>query len=58
MAGVRALSVGYNCEYRENEDGTFTEKNLAADHVAVVESGRAGTYVRILDARSDRARLR
>jgi hypothetical protein len=49
-SGVRELSVGYNCEYRENGDGTFTQKNLAANHVAVVESGRAGAHVRILDA--------
>ena len=47
-AGVRDLSVGYTCEYTDNGDGTYSQTRLRANHVAVVETGRAQNC-RIMD---------
>lgn len=46
---VRQLSVGYDFQLVETEDG-FEQHKLRANHVAVVERGRAGPDVKILDA--------
>jgi hypothetical protein len=49
-SGVRELSVGYQCKYVDNGDGSLSQTRLAANHVAVVSNGRAGEHVRIMDA--------
>lgn len=49
-SGLRALSVGYDCEYTPRNDGSFEQHSIRANHVAVVPEGRAGTDIRILDA--------
>jgi hypothetical protein len=49
--GKRELSVGYSCEYRELANGDLEQTNLLANHVAVVREGRAGSNVRIQDAK-------
>jgi hypothetical protein len=54
-SGVRELSVGYQCEYVPNGNGTFSQTKLRGNHVAVVPDGRAGKHVRILDAVKKRA---
>jgi hypothetical protein len=46
--GQRELSVGYEYKLRENEDGDFEMRDLVANHIACVETGRAGS-ARILD---------
>ena len=51
--GVRELSVGYKCRYRDNRDGSFSQTNLEANHIAVVASGRAGKDIRILDSQDE-----
>lgn len=49
-SGVRDLSVGYECHYDDNGDGTYRQRGLAANHIAVVPNGRAGKDIRIYDA--------
>lgn len=48
--GKREISCGYECEYVDNGDGTFSQKNIIGNHVAVVDAGRAGHKAAILDA--------
>lgn len=47
--GKREISCGYECEYMENEDGTYNQKNIRGNHIAVVTCGRAGKRAAILD---------
>ena len=47
--GKREISCGYECEYLDNGDGTYSQKNIIGNHVAVVDAGRAGHKAAILD---------
>ena len=49
-AGKREISCGYECEYDDNGDGTFTQRNIRGNHIAVVDKGRAGKMAAILDS--------
>lgn len=44
----REVSAGYECEYVE-ENGKIYQRNIRGNHVALVQSGRAGNSVRIND---------
>lgn len=47
--GVRDLSLGYTYELDEGpESGTYTQRRLRANHIAIVPKGRAGS-ARIID---------
>jgi hypothetical protein len=46
---VRDVSLGYNLELVPDQKGRWFQKNLLANHLAVVERGRAGS-TKILDA--------
>lgn len=46
----RELSLGYDADYIENGDGTFSQKNILGNHVAIVESGRCGVECAIKDS--------
>lgn len=48
--GMKNISVGYDCEYAAREDGSFEQRKIRANHIAVVANGRAGKDVRILDS--------
>lgn len=48
--GKREISCGYAVEYVPNGDGTFTQKNIRGNHVAVVDQGRAGHAAAIMDS--------
>ena len=48
--GKREISCGYECDYVQNEDGTYSQKKIRGNHVAVVERGRAGKRAAILDS--------
>lgn len=48
--GKREISCGYECEYVSNNDGTYSQKNIRGNHVAVVDRGRAGKLAAILDS--------
>ena len=45
----REISCGYDCEYAEDENGVLHQTNIRGNHVAVVDSGRAGSRVAIVD---------
>ena len=46
--GKREISCGYMYELRE-EDGRYVQRNIRGNHIAVVDSGRAGPRVSIRD---------
>lgn len=48
--GKREISCGYECEYEPIGDGTYLQKNIRGNHVAVVDRGRAGKRAAILDS--------
>lgn len=50
QGGKREVSCGYECEYVPNEDGTYSQKNIRGNHIAVVDRGRAGKRAAILDS--------
>ena len=50
QGGKREISCGYECEYVENGDGTYSQKNIRGNHIAVVNRGRAGRKAAILDS--------
>ena len=47
--GLREISCGYECEYQE-QDGKLYQRHIRGNHVAVVQSGRAGHRVAIQDS--------
>ena len=48
--GKREISCGYECEYVNNGDGSYSQKNIRGNHIAVVTRGRAGKRAAILDS--------
>ena len=50
-AGKREISCGYDCKYIPNGDGTYHQADIIGNHVAIVDSGRAGHDVAIKDAK-------
>lgn len=49
--GKREVSCGYECTYKDNGDGTYSQVGICGNHVAVVEAGRAGDRVAIKDSK-------
>lgn len=49
--GKREVSCGYECQYKDNGDGTYSQIGICGNHVAVVEAGRAGNRVAIKDSK-------
>ena len=45
----REISCGYGCDYDIDENGNIFQINITGNHVALVNEGRAGHNVRILD---------
>lgn len=50
--GKREVSAGYECDYVPQDDGTYVQRGIVGNHVAVVHQGRAGERVRIQDQRT------
>jgi hypothetical protein len=46
--GTQELSVGYICDI-EDLDGKYFQRNIRANHIAIVAKGRAGSSCRISD---------
>jgi hypothetical protein len=46
--GTQELSAGYTCDI-EDVDGTYFQRNIKANHIAIVAKGRAGSSCRISD---------
>lgn len=53
--GKRQISCGYECEYTDNGDGTFTQSKIRGNHVALVDLGRAGAKAAIMDSNKAQA---
>lgn len=49
--GKREVSAGYECTYEDAGDGTYLQKQICGNHVAVVTNGRAGDRVAIQDSK-------
>jgi hypothetical protein len=47
--GKREISCGYKCDYKQAENGAICQCNIRGNHVALVDSGRAGKDVAIKD---------
>lgn len=47
---LRELSAGYDAEYEQTADGQGRQRNILANHVALVKDGRCGAACRIGDA--------
>jgi hypothetical protein len=52
--GKREVSCGYDCVYEPMDDGTYQQKQICGNHVAVVENGRAGDRVAIHDSKTQK----
>lgn len=50
--GLREVSCGYDCEYKE-ENGQIYQRRIRGNHIAVVPSGRAGHRVAIQDSQPE-----
>lgn len=50
QGGKREISCGYECDYVSNGDGTYSQKTIRGNHIAVVDRGRAGKRAAILDS--------
>ena len=48
--GKREVSCGYMTEYEPNDDGTFTQRKIRGNHIAIVTEGRAGHEAAIMDS--------
>ncbi len=48
--GKRDVSCGYAVDYDDNGDGTYTQRNIRGNHIAIVEEGRAGHKAAIMDS--------
>jgi hypothetical protein len=48
--GKREVSCGYAVDYVDNGDGTYTQRNIRGNHIAIVEEGRAGHKAAIMDS--------
>jgi hypothetical protein len=53
-SGKREVSCGYDCMYVDNGDGTYSQRQICGNHVAVVKEGRAGSRVAIKDSKSQK----
>lgn len=51
--GKREISCGYDCNWSDNGDGTYSQHDIRGNHVAVVTRGRAGKNVAILDSKKN-----
>ena len=50
QSGKREVSMGYDADYEEDAPGIGRQRNLIANHVALVEAGRCGPRCAIKDA--------
>lgn len=50
---LREVSCGYDCEYKQDEQGRLYQCGIHGNHVAVVSAGRAGPRVAIKDSEQE-----
>jgi hypothetical protein len=46
---VREISLGYQCKYEPQEDGSLIQTDIIGNHLAILRRGRGGEAVRIYD---------
>lgn len=51
--GKREVSCGYEYELVENKDGTYSQKNIVGNHIAIVDKGRAGDRCKVMDSNKE-----
>jgi hypothetical protein len=56
QSGKREVSCGYDCVYEAMDDGTYHQKQICGNHVAVVKNGRAGIRVAIKDSKIEQVK--
>jgi len=56
QSGKREISCGYNYVLTPNKNGTFEQKSIRGNHIAVVDKGRAGNRVAIKDSSPERGK--
>ena len=56
MEGKREISCGYTYRLCE-ENGRYVQRSIRGNHIAVVDSGRAGPRVRIIDSKPERRNI-
>ena len=49
--GKREISCGYDFDLFQNPNGTYEQRNMVGNHIAIVPSGRAGPSVAIRDSK-------
>lgn len=49
--GKRAISVGYDAHYERTGRGLGRQRNIVANHVAIVDEGRCGSRCTIIDGK-------
>lgn len=47
--GLREISAGYDCTYVRLQDGSYEQRQIRINHVALVPSGRCGAACRVHD---------
>lgn len=50
---LRQISAGYDAEYEQVSPGVGRQKNIVANHIALVQRGRAGVRCMIMDSRKE-----
>ena len=50
---LREVSCGYDCEYKQDDQGRLYQCGIRGNHVAVVSAGRAGPRVAIKDSEQE-----
>jgi hypothetical protein len=51
--GKREVSCGYEYELIENKDGTYSQRNIVGNHIAIVDKGRAGDRCKVMDSNKE-----
>lgn len=54
---LRQISAGYDAEYEQVSPGVGRQKNIVANHIALVQRGRAGVRCQIMDARKEQTTM-
>ena len=56
--GLREVSCGYDCEWVPRDDGSYEQRKIRGNHIAVVENGRAGDRIAIRDKAPEQIKQR
>lgn len=54
---LRQISAGYDAEYEQVSPGVGRQKNIVANHIALVQRGRAGVRCMIMDSQKETPKM-